>query len=111
MLKSHLENSVADFVNNLNNNPGKPIYELSPQQARNVLFGDESVIVAVLDEGIFVEHPDLKDNIWVNENEVYRSLDDNDGNGFKGDYYGYNFAKDSQRCEGKVCQFTRIGYL
>ena len=37
MLKSHLENSVADFVNNLNNNPGKPIYELSPQQARNVL--------------------------------------------------------------------------
>ena len=55
--------------------------------------GDESVIVAVLDEGIFVEHPDLKDNIWINEDEVYRSHDDNDGNGFVGDYYGYNFAK------------------
>ena len=55
--------------------------------------GDESVIVAVLDEGVFVEHPDLKDNIWINEDEVYRSHDDNDGNGFVGDYYGYNFAK------------------
>ena len=55
--------------------------------------GDESVIVAVLDEGIFVEHPDLKDNIWINEDEVYRSKQDNDGNGFAGDYNGYNFVK------------------
>lgn len=57
--------------------------------------GDESVIVAVLDEGVFVEHPDLKDNIWVNEDEVNRSNKDNDGNGYKGDYHGYNFAKDT----------------
>ena len=55
--------------------------------------GDESVIVAVLDEGIFVEHPDLKDNIWINEGEINRSTEDNDGNGYSGDYYGYNFAK------------------
>lgn len=57
--------------------------------------GDESVIVAVLDEGVFVEHPDLKDNIWVNEGEINRSKQDNDGNGYKGDYHGYNFAKDT----------------
>ena len=69
--------------------------DVQVEKAWEKTMGDESVIVAVLDEGIFVEHPDLKDNIWVNENEVYRSLDDNDGNGFKGDYYGYNFAKDS----------------
>ena len=56
--------------------------------------GDESVIVAVLDEGVFVEHPDLMDNIWVNEGEVNRSTKDNDGNGYKGDYHGYNFARD-----------------
>ena len=57
--------------------------------------GDESVVVAVLDEGIFVEHPDLQESIWVNENEVYRSMKDNDGNGFAGDYNGYNFVKDT----------------
>ena len=55
--------------------------------------GDEQVIVAVLDEGVFVDHPDLKDNIWINENEVWRSHDDNDGNGYVGDRYGYNFVK------------------
>lgn len=57
--------------------------------------GDEQVIVAVLDEGVFVDHPDLKDNIWVNENEVWRSHDDNDGNGYVGDRYGYNFVKNT----------------
>ena len=55
--------------------------------------GDEQVIVAVLDEGVFVDHPDLKDNIWINENEVWRSHEDNDGNGYVGDRYGYNFVK------------------
>lgn len=57
--------------------------------------GDESIIVAVLDEGVMVEHPDLKNNMWINEDEIYRSTDDNDGNGYKGDYYGYNFARSS----------------
>lgn len=57
--------------------------------------GDEQVIVAVLDEGVFVEHPDLQANIWVNEDEVWRSHDDNDGNGYAGDRHGYNFVKSS----------------
>lgn len=50
--------------------------------------GNEQVIVAVLDEGVFVEHPDLKANIWVNEDEVWRSREDNDANGYEGDRYG-----------------------
>ena len=57
--------------------------------------GDESVVVAVLDEGIFVEHPDLKNNIWVNPAEEKGSKQDNDKNGYKGDYNGYNFAHDT----------------
>ncbi|MBQ3260742.1 MAG: S8 family serine peptidase [Alistipes sp.] len=57
--------------------------------------GDNSVVVAVLDEGIFIEHPDLKENIWINEDEVARSDKDNDNNGYKGDINGYNFVYDS----------------
>lgn len=56
--------------------------------------GDPSIIVAVLDEGVFLDHPDLRDNMWTNEGEIYRSHDDNDGNGYAGDRYGYNFVKD-----------------
>lgn len=64
------------------------------EQAWERSMGDESVIVAVLDEGVFVEHPDLKNNIWVNPNEQKGSTKDNDDNGYNGDYNGYNFARD-----------------
>ena len=58
--------------------------------------GDKSVIVAVLDEGIYVEHPDLIDNIWVNEAEREGNLnEDRDDNGYKGDKNGYNFVKET----------------
>ncbi len=55
--------------------------------------GDDAIVVAVLDEGVFIEHPDLKNSIWVNEDEIFRSHEDNDGNGFAGDRYGYNFVR------------------
>lgn len=69
--------------------------DIQVEQAWKLSTGDESVIVAVLDEGIWVDHPDLRDNMWHNEDEIYRSHTDNDGNGYAGDYYGYNFARDT----------------
>ena len=57
--------------------------------------GDSSIIVAVLDEGVMWSHPDLLDNMWVNEAETLGSTEDADGNGYAGDRYGYNFVKNS----------------
>lgn len=57
--------------------------------------GDPEIIVAVLDEGVMWNHPDLAANMWVNEAEEYASKEDNDGNGYAGDRYGYNFVKNS----------------
>ena len=64
------------------------------EQAWALCTGDSSIIVGVMDEGVMWEHPDLNANMWVNEDEVYASSNDNDSNGFKGDRYGYNFATD-----------------
>ena len=57
--------------------------------------GDTSIIVAVLDEGVMWSHSDLQANMWVNKDEEYASKEDNDGNGYAGDRYGYNFVKNS----------------
>lgn len=67
----------------------KKAWEIYPEA------GDSSIIVAVLDEGVMWNHPDLAANMWVNEDEEYASKEDNDGNGYAGDRYGYNFVKNS----------------
>ncbi len=64
------------------------------EEAWQLCTGDSSIIVGVMDEGVMWEHPDLRANIWENSDEVYASREDNDGNGYAGDRYGYNFASD-----------------
>ena len=50
-----------------------------------------TVIVAVIDSGVDVEHEDLKDNIWVNPGEIAGTGRDDDGNGYVDDIHGWNF--------------------
>lgn len=68
--------------------------DVQVEKAWDLSKGDPSIIVAVLDEGVDVEHPDLKGSLWVNEGEIWGSHDDNDGNGYTGDIHGYNFVGD-----------------
>ncbi len=65
------------------------------EQAWKLSQGDPSIVVAILDEGVCLTHPDLCNNLWVNEGEIYRSDKDNDGNGYAGDLHGYNFVAES----------------
>ncbi len=50
-----------------------------------------TVIVAVIDGGIEVDHEDLKDNIWVNTGEIAGNGIDDDKNGYIDDINGWNF--------------------
>ncbi len=56
--------------------------------------GDDDVIVAVLDTGVDINHPDLEDNVWVNTGETPDNGIDDDGNGYIDDYYGWDFVDD-----------------
>lgn len=55
----------------------------------------KSVIVAVIDSGIDIEHEDLDGVIWVNEDEVPGNGIDDDKNGFVDDIHGWNFLGDA----------------
>jgi len=63
--------------------------------------GSKDVVVAVMDDGFFYNHEDIRDNIWQNKGEI--GLDENgfpkatngkddDGNGYIDDVMGYDFA-------------------
>ena len=51
----------------------------------------KSVVVAVLDSGVEVDHPGLKNNMWKNPNEIPNNGKDDDGNGYIDDVHGWNF--------------------
>lgn len=56
--------------------------------------GDESVVIAIIDNGLLTSHTDLQANLWINPLEIAGDSIDNDGNGFIDDIYGYDVADD-----------------
>lgn len=57
--------------------------------------GGKGIIVAVIDTGADVNHPQLIHQIAYNDNEIPNNGIDDDANGYIDDYSGYNFINDS----------------
>ncbi|MES2429686.1 MAG: S8 family peptidase [Bacteroidota bacterium] len=53
--------------------------------------GSSSIAVGVIDEGIQFNHPDLNGQVWTNPYDPIDGID-NDGNGYKDDVHGWDFA-------------------
>jgi hypothetical protein len=54
--------------------------------------GSATTVVAVIDSGIWLPHPDLQSKIWTNAGEIPGNGIDDDGNGYVDDVHGYDFA-------------------
>ena len=70
----------------------------------------KTVIVAIIDSGVDIEHEDLKNKIWTNENEIPDNGIDDDHNGYIDDIHGWNFIgnKSGENVVYENFEYTRI---
>ncbi|WP_353780056.1 S8 family serine peptidase [Winogradskyella sp. 3972H.M.0a.05] len=85
---------------------------ISTNEALSLLEGkaSETVIVAVIDSGVDHDHEDLKNVMWVNEDEVPNNGIDDDQNGYVDDIHGWSFLgnPNGENITGETLEETRI---
>ncbi len=86
---------------------------MSVEKAYNTVLKDlpaQTVIVAVVDAGMDINHEDLKDVIWTNTDEIPDNGIDDDHNGYIDDVHGWNFlgSKDGKMVTNEQLELTRI---
>jgi len=70
----------------------------------------DTVIVAVLDSGLDIDHEDLKDHIWTNKDEIPGNGIDDDNNGYVDDVHGWNFlgSRDGKKAYEEQLELARL---
>lgn len=66
--------------------------DIDMEKAWSISQGDSTVIVAIIDSGVKLDHPELAGRIWINYDELCDNDLDDDNNGYKDDRMGWDFA-------------------
>lgn len=88
------------FYNNqwqlMNDHPNSFDIDIDAEEAWQLGTGgytikQDTIVVAVIDDGVLDQHPDLHQNVWKNPAEIPNNGIDDDGNGLIDDVLGWNF--------------------
>jgi len=94
-------NYQKDYLKQINYSVGDPHH--TPE--------GEGVVVAVIDSGVFMSHPDLQGSFWVNTDEIMNNGIDDDNNGYVDDVYGYNFMDNNHDMTTKNSHGTAVASI
>lgn len=93
-------------------NPGDPLianqqhlgpikaYEAWDLNLGGIDANGDTMVVAVIDDGMDTTHPDMQRNLWRNYKEVPWNGIDEDSNGYIDDYFGWNGVNENGRVVG-----------
>ncbi len=70
----------------------------------------DTVVVAIIDSGVDVDHEDLTATTWTNEDEIPNNGKDDDDNGYTDDVHGWNFigGSDGENVNQDTYELTRL---
>lgn len=60
-----------------------------------ITYGDEDIIIGIIDSGIDISNGGIKNSVYINTNEIPNNGIDDDGNGYVDDINGWNFYDNS----------------
>lgn len=100
--KAYIEYAAPVATHKLRNSPNDPYYQ-DQWNLKSIDFdcsreladgGSSDITIAIVDTGVELDHDDLQNCFWVNEDEIPNDGIDNDQNGFVDDIHGWDFAGD-----------------
>ena len=87
-----LNPSLVDASPAYENSIATPNIDILAPEAWKLRTDGSNAILAIIDSGVDIDHPDLVKNIWTNPREIPGNGLDDDGNGYPDDVNGWNFG-------------------
>jgi thermitase len=69
--------------------------DIDAPEAWSITAGSAGTVVAVIDTGMDISHPDLDANVWTNPDEIPANGVDDDKNGYVDDMHGWDFLNEN----------------
>lgn len=87
------------------------LQKIKANEAWDIVRESPEIVIAIIDSGVQINHPDLRNNIWRNIMEAPNGIDD-DKNGYVDDINGWDFVEDSADPSPKFREgFTENGIM
>ncbi|MGB9772942.1 MAG: S8 family serine peptidase [Bacteroidota bacterium] len=94
-----VEYAEPHYIQRLYETPNDPyisnqnfLSQIGAFRAWDVVKGDSTIIIGIVDSGVDWHHDDLSAHIWINTREIPNNGIDDDHNGFVDDVHGWDFA-------------------
>lgn len=84
------------------------LFRIQAETAWNYSVGNSGIVIAVVDDAVDINHPDLQPIRWVNTGEIPGNGIDDDGNGYVDDRFGVNVATSTPSLQGSPLPGTPV---